>query len=104
MLAGKDGALVELTRTEGCLLAHFLSKPGTLCTRQEIGGLLYGPDYPIGDRALDIVVNRLRNKLLLLGGPAGWCLIKTEFRRGYALTADVMALPHEPAARPSWFP
>jgi two-component system OmpR family response regulator len=100
VLAGERGANVALTSSEGRLLAHFVGKPWTLCTRHEIGKLLYGPENTVGDRAIDVVVNRLRKKLTLAAGPDAEQLIKTEFRRGYLLVADVATLPHEPTASP----
>jgi len=36
-----------------------------------------------------------------LGGPAAEQLIKTEFRRGYLMVADVATLPHQAAERTS---
>jgi two-component system, OmpR family, response regulator len=99
LLAGEKGSTVELTSSEGCLMAHFLAKPWTLCTRGEIGQLLYGPEQNVGDRASDIIVNRLRKKLVSAGGPDAEQLIKTEFRRGYLLVTDVATLPRE-AVRP----
>jgi DNA-binding response OmpR family regulator len=100
LLTGNDGVTVELTSSEGRLLAHLVSKPWCLCTRKEIGELLYGPEHMVGDRATDVVVNRLRRKLALLGGPDAEQVIKTEFKRGYLLVADVTTLAHQPAARP----
>jgi DNA-binding response OmpR family regulator len=100
-LEGEDGATVALTHSEGRLLAHFLSKPWSLCTRAEIGELLYGPEHNVGDRALDMVLNRLRKKLGSLGGTDAEQLITTEFGRGYSLAADVATLPQEVASLPS---
>ena len=99
-LAGENGPTADLTSSEGRLLTHFVSKPWTLCTRGEIGELLYGPEHTVGDRAIDVVVNRLRKKLALVGGRDAEHLIKTEFRRGYLLVADVATLPPEAFARP----
>lgn len=98
LLAAEDGASVPLTSSEGRLLAHFMSKPWTLCTRNELAGLLYGRKERVGDRAIDVVVNRLRKKLSLAGGAEAGRLIKTEFRRGYLLAAEVSRLAHEAGA------
>src|SRR5215467_14219408 len=43
LLIGEAGANADLTSSEGRLLSHFVAKPWTLCTRSEIGALLYGP-------------------------------------------------------------
>lgn len=95
LLAGKNGSSIELTSSEGRLMEHFLSKPWVLCTRRAIGELLYGPEHNVGDRAIDVVVNRLRKKLAAAGGGEAKQLIKTEFRRGYSLVAEVAVLSPE---------
>jgi len=100
LLVSKDGSTVVLTGSETRLLAHFASIPWTLRTRSDIGELLYGPEHRVGDRAIDVVINRLRKKLVTAGGPDAEHLIRTEFRRGYMLATDVAALPHQPTARP----
>jgi DNA-binding response OmpR family regulator len=89
-----------LTTSEARLLAHFVSRPWTLCTRSEIAELLYGIEHSVGDRAIDVVVNRLRKKLVLAGGIDAEQLIKTEFRHGYLLATDVATLPFEASVRP----
>ncbi len=94
-LAGDDGSTVELTSSEGRLLAHLASKPWTVCTRSEIGDLLYGREHNVRDRAIDVIVNRLRKKLAAIGGAVAEQLIKTEFRRGYLLVADVATLSRQ---------
>jgi two-component system, OmpR family, response regulator len=99
LLAGENGATADLTTSEGRLLAHFVSKPWILCTRGEIGELLYGPEHAVGDRAIDVVVNRLRKKLVAVGGADAEHLIKTEFRRGYLLITDVAMLPAQAPGR-----
>jgi two-component system, OmpR family, response regulator len=98
LLVGEDGLTIALTGSEGRLLAHFVSVPWTLRTRSDIGELLYGPEHTVGDRAIDVAVNRLRKKLVSAGGPDAEHLIKTEFRRGYLLATDVAALPHQSSA------
>ena len=100
LLAGENGTTADLTSSEGRLLAHFVAKPWTVCSRAEIGELLYGPEHAIGDRAIDVIINRLRKKLALVGGQEAEHLIKTEFRRGYLLVTDVATLPREASAQP----
>ena len=89
LVAAADGSCVRLTTSEARLLYYFASNPWVLRTRGEVGEMLYGRHRPTSDRAIDVVVNRLRKKLVMLCGPAGQGLIKTEFRRGYMLVADV---------------
>jgi DNA-binding response OmpR family regulator len=91
---------MDLTTSEARLLAHFVSRPWTLCARSEIAELLYGLEHSVGDRAIDVVVNRLRKKLVLAGGIDAEQLIKTEFRHGYLLATDVATLPFEASVRP----
>ena len=100
LLRAPAGDNIDLTTSEARLLAHFVSRPWTLCTRGEIGELLYGPEHSVGDRAIDVVVNRLRKKLVFAGGIHAEQLIKTEFRRGYLLTSDVTTLPYEASIQP----
>lgn len=89
LLAGPNGATLTLTTSESRLLRHFVSHPWRLCSRTELIAALYGADRLAGDRAIDVIINRLRRKLIQLGGPAARTLIKTEFRRGYLLVAAV---------------
>ena len=100
LLTGPDRNNIDLTTSEARLLTHFVSRPWTLCTRSEIAELLYGTEHSVGDRAIDVVVNRLRKKLVLASGIDAEQLIKTEFRHGYLLAADVATLPHEASVRP----
>jgi two-component system, OmpR family, response regulator len=100
LLTGPAGNNLDLTTSEARLLTHFVSRPWTLRTRSEIGELLYGPEHSVGDRAIDVLVNRLRKKLVLAGGIDAEQLIKTEFRHGYLLAANVATLPYEASVRP----
>ena len=100
LLTALEGNNTDLTTSEARLLTHFVSRPWTLCTRSEIGELLYGREHSVGDRAIDVVVNRLRKKLVLAGGIDAEQLIKTEFRHGYLLAADVARLPYAASVPP----
>ena len=82
-LVAADGSTAKLTTSENRVLVHFVSNPWTLCTRDALAEALYGPRRPTSDRAVDVIVTRLRKKIASLGGPAAQRLIKTEFRRGY---------------------
>jgi two-component system, OmpR family, response regulator len=90
-LVGTDGTTIKLTTSENRVLVHFVSNPWTLCTRDALAEALYGPRRPSSDRAVDVIVTRLRKKIAALGGPAAQRLIKTEFRRGYVFVAEVSA-------------
>ena len=97
-LVGSQNTPAKLTSSESRLLFHFTSYPWVLHSRAEVGEVLYGQHRPTSDRAIDVVVNRLRKKLVALCGPSGQHLIKTEFRRGYMLVADVSTVPIPDAA------
>jgi DNA-binding response OmpR family regulator len=100
LLVADDGSSLVLTNLEGRLLAHFMSRPWTLCSRAEIGKLLYGHEDAVGTRAIGQVVNRLRKKLSRLVRLSASSLIKTKIRHGYWLAADVTALPRRTSALP----
>jgi two-component system OmpR family response regulator len=89
VLVGGNGARTKLTTSENRVLLHFVSNPWTLCTRNAIAEAVYGPQRPSSDRAVDVIVTRLRKKIAVLAGPAAQRLIKTEFRRGYVFIAEV---------------
>jgi DNA-binding response OmpR family regulator len=84
-----NGASIQLTTAENHLLLHFVSRPWTVCRRAEIADILYDKDRPASDRAIDVVVTRLRKKLTSLRGLLAENLIKTEFRTGYMFVGDV---------------
>jgi two-component system OmpR family response regulator len=88
-LTGADGSMAKLTTSENRVLVHFVSNPWMLCTRDALAEMLYGSRRPTSDRAVDVIVTRLRKKIAVLGGPAAQGLIKTEFRRGYTFVAEV---------------
>jgi two-component system, OmpR family, response regulator len=92
-LSGPNGSSIKLTTSENDLLSHFLSRARAVCSRAEIAETLYGRHRPTSDRAIDIIVNRLRKKLASLQGPSADDLVKTKFRRGYLLAARVSAIP-----------
>lgn len=89
LLVGADGTSIKLTTSENRVLVHFVNNALTLCTRDALAEALYGPHRPNSDRAVDVIVTRLRKKIGALGGTAAQGLIKTEFRRGYVFVADV---------------
>jgi two-component system OmpR family response regulator len=84
-----DGARVHLTTAESRLLTHFATNPWEVQSRLALAEALYGKHRPATDRAIDVVVNRLRTKLRSIGEPAQH-LIKTEFRRGYRFVSDAV--------------
>lgn len=89
LLAAPGAANVRLTTAESRLLSHFAANPWETQTRAVLAEALYGKHRPATDRAIDVVVNRLRTKLRSIGEPAQH-LIKTEFRRGYRFVSDTV--------------
>jgi DNA-binding response OmpR family regulator len=89
VLEGSGGANVKLTTMEKDLLSHLASRARTVCSRAEIARVLYGDHPPVTDRAIDVIVNRLRKKIVTVGGQYGSDLLQTEFRRGYVFASDV---------------
>lgn len=87
LMLSPEGRAVRLTTAESLLLAHFVANPWEIQTRGALAEALYGKHRPATDRAIDVVVNRLRTKLRLIGA-ATEHLIKTEFRRGYRFVCD----------------
>src|SRR5258708_20737226 len=53
LLATEDGSTVDLTSSEGRLLAHLLSKPWALCTPGEIAALIYVPAHNATNPCVD---------------------------------------------------
>ncbi len=90
-LRDTKGSTVRLTTSENDLLCYLVTRPRKVCTRAQIGWDLYGRHQPISDRAIDVVVNRLRKKLASVDGGHPHNFLKTEFRKGYRFVADVVA-------------
>jgi two-component system OmpR family response regulator len=88
LLVGENGSCAKLTTSESRALNHFLANPWIICRRDEIARSLYGRHLPNSDRAVDVIVTRLRKKMASLVGASAQRLIKTEFRRGYILVSD----------------
>jgi two-component system, OmpR family, response regulator len=89
LICAPDGSKVRLTTAEGRLLTHFATNPWEVQSRLALAEALYGKHRPATDRAIDVVVNRLRTKLRSIGEPTQH-LIKTEFRRGYRFVSDAV--------------
>ena len=87
LVLGPGAVRAHLTTAEGRLLSHFLANPWQTQSRAALADALYGKHRPATDRAIDVVVNRLRTKLRAVGDNTQH-LIKTEFRRGYRFVAD----------------
>ncbi len=80
-----DGALIELSHTEFQLLVRLMERPGRVLSREQLLELVKGSADDAFDRAVDVQVSRLRQKL---GDVWGHRLIKTIRGVGYMLVAD----------------
>ncbi|WP_245736336.1 response regulator transcription factor [Micromonospora pattaloongensis] len=78
-LVSVDGAPIHLTSTEFDLLAHLMSRPGRVFTREELLASVWGYASHSGTRTVDVHVAQVRGKL---GGAA--TLIRTVRGVGYA--------------------
>ncbi|MFV2102299.1 response regulator transcription factor [Micromonospora sp. LOL_024] len=73
-----DGCPVQLTSTEFDLLAHLMTRPGRVFTREELLAGVWGYAAHAGTRTVDVHVAQVRAKL----GPAS--VIRTHRGVGYA--------------------
>lgn len=80
------GTEVDLTGAEFDLLQVFLDRPGRVLSRDQLLDLTRGRDGDVFDRAIDVLMSRLRRKLADAG--AGQ-LFKTVRNGGYQLAAKV---------------
>ena len=86
-LHAPDGAPVELTSGEFCLLLALVEHPGRVLTRDRILDLTRGREAGPFDRSVDIQVSRLRRKLE--EDPKRPMLIKTVRNGGYLFAGAV---------------
>ncbi len=73
------GRPVELTALEFRTLAHLMRHEDRVVSKTELTEHLYNQDFDRDSNVIEVLVNRLRNKL-------GACLIKTHRGLGYQLT------------------
>jgi DNA-binding response OmpR family regulator len=57
------GEVVSLTATEFKLLSYLMGRPGRVCPRSTLIGEVWGRERDVAERAVDICVLRLRQKL-----------------------------------------
>ncbi len=80
------GEPVALTTGEFRLLHALAAADRAVLSRETLAARLGGPDYEAFDRAIDLAVSRLRNKLAAAGGDG---LIRTVRGEGYAFAVPV---------------
>jgi two-component system OmpR family response regulator len=85
-----DGVVVPLSTSEYRLLSVFLLHPRVVLSRERLVELAHRRELQPADRAIDIQVYRLRQRLRDAGEGQ---LLKTVRNSGYVLDADVQAVP-----------
>jgi len=86
-LVDPDNRVVVLSGAEFRLLRVFIAHANKVLSREQLVALSSGRNYEAQERAIDLQVSRLRNKLGDDGGPDG--LIKTVRNEGYVLASAV---------------
>jgi len=86
-LHAPSGVTVVLSNAEFRLLCSFLHTPRRLMSRDQLIELAHGHVAGAGERSIDLLVSRLRQKLA--ESPNGPEMIKTIRGRGYLFTAPV---------------
>ena len=75
--------VLDLFATEFAILAHFMSHPDIVFSRQKLISAIRGDDYPVTDRSIDVQIVSLRKKL----GKAG-DMIETVRGVGYRFKTE----------------
>jgi two-component system OmpR family response regulator len=83
----KDGTVVALSGGEFRLLSVFVEHPNRVLDRNQLMDLALGRESTPFDRAIDVQVSRLRNRLRDIGREPA--IIKTVRNEGYVLAAAV---------------
>jgi two-component system, OmpR family, response regulator len=86
-LVDPAGRVVVLSGAEFRLLRVFVGHANKVLSREQLVALSSGRQYEAQDRAIDLQISRLRQKLAADGGSDG--LIKTVRNEGYVLAAPV---------------
>ena len=81
----RAGQPLHLTAKEFLLLAHLVRSAGTVVSRKEIEGHVWGIDFQTGTNVLDVMVRRLRAKV---DDPYPKKLIHTVRGAGYVIKVD----------------
>jgi two-component system OmpR family response regulator len=91
VLTGPDGVVTPLSGAEYRLLRILLDHPNRVLNRDQLVELIHGREAEPYDRAIDVQVSRLRQRLQDDGRDSR--LIKTVRGEGYVLAAAVQGLP-----------
>lgn len=90
-LTGPDGVVTPLSGADFRLLRILLDHPNRVVNRDQLIELIHGREAEPYDRAIDVQISRLRQRLQDTGREAG--LIRTVRGEGYVLAATVEQLP-----------
>jgi two-component system KDP operon response regulator KdpE len=90
-LVTRDGALVQLSRTEWLLLQHLAANAGKVVLHTELLTKVWGPEYRDDLQYLRVWISRVRRKLGAEPGQPG--RIRTFQGIGYLLDVDEAATP-----------
>ena len=94
-LVTTEGEPIGVTSTEFDLLVLLMRKRGRVLSRETIMCELHGPNFSSSDRAVDVLVAKLRKKL----EAANACdVIKTKRNVGYLFGSVVTRVAHEASA------
>lgn len=83
-VAERGGKRIEMSAREFDFLRTLTENPGVTFTRKELLSRVWGIEFDPGTNVVDVLVARLRRKLMPTGGP----LIETVVGEGYRLLAD----------------
>jgi DNA-binding response OmpR family regulator len=81
-----DDTPLVLTVREAALLAELARHPDRVLTREELYAAVWGRDFRVSDRSVDVYVSRLRSKLAAVLPGANY--IHTHFGIGYRFSAS----------------
>jgi len=90
-LRSPQHVVVALSSAEFRLLAAFIDHPRRVLSRDRLLDLSRSPGIDVTDRAIDLAVSRLRQKLA--DSPREPALIRTVRGEGYAFDADIEPVP-----------
>jgi DNA-binding response OmpR family regulator len=83
--ARRNDQLIELTATEFRLLEYLMRNPRKVLSRMDILEKVWGYDFQLNTKTVDVYINYLRKKL---EGPAGGRVIHTVVGMGYILKEE----------------
>lgn len=83
--ARRDGRTIELTATEFRLLEYLMRNPRKVLSRMDILEKVWGYDFNMNTKSVDVYINYLRKKLETAGAPR---IIHTVVGMGYILKEE----------------